>query len=70
MNPFKIVNLHNEEQDCMCCYFDYKGYEISASTILKPNHIAIFDKNGYMIKTNINSIEEAIEYVNEITKEK
>jgi len=58
---FKIVNVGNENIEG-CCYFDYKGYMISISTIFKPNNVAIL-KNGEFVVTDIINVEEAIAYV-------
>ena len=64
----KILNVSRQEV-CACCIFDYRGYEISASTIFRPHSIAIFEKESKIPVCDCTSIEAAIDKINELTKE-
>ena len=65
MKNCKIVNVGCEIIEANCA-FNYKGYVISISTIFTPHHVAIL-KDGEFVKNEINEVEEAIYYVDELT---
>lgn len=60
----KIVNVQAKSIEA-CCSFDYKGFEISISTIFRPGSIAVFEN----IKTHIGdfpTVEAALAHVDAI----
>ena len=61
---FKIQNVSGDDV-VGATVFNYKDYVISMSTIFKPHDVAII-RHGEFIKTNISTVEEAIEFINNI----
>lgn len=64
MNPFKIQNVSKQNVEA-CCEFDYKGYTILASTILRSPWVVI-TQEGEFVGNGISSVEAAIEKVNKL----
>ena len=69
----KIVNVAGTPLKA-CCSFNYRGYEISASTIFKPHGVAVFKliPNGVDVPAihSCDCIQSAIEWVNQQIKAK
>jgi len=62
----QIVNLDNKRVQA-AAQFLYKGFLISFSTIFKTNSVAIFNvTNETVVKENLNTVEEAINWINKI----
>lgn len=65
MQGFKIQNLQGQLAACAC--FDYKGYEISFSSIGYDqgsclNEIHVYDKNDNIVSRNY-TVQDAIWFV-------
>lgn len=51
-----------------CCVFNYEGFEVSASTIFKPTHIAVFNHQDNEAKYDATSIPDAIEWIDDFLR--
>jgi len=63
----KILNVANQNTRACACFM-YKGYEISASSIMNKRGLVdsiIVCEGDAILKEGFNSIEQAIEWVNE-----
>ena len=61
----KIVNLINDPIKA-CATFEYRGYTISFSTIMKNSSVLIYTGSGkdYLEET-FDTVEQAIDFINE-----
>lgn len=61
-----ILNIGREKIEA-CAKFNYKGYEISFSTIFKPYSVFIYDKEDKQIGEEMMTVENAIAEVDKLT---
>lgn len=62
----KILDIGAKEIRA-CAKFDYKGFEISASTIFKPASVQVTSIHGN--RYDFPTVEDAIEYIEGYIKE-
>lgn len=48
-----------------CMTFDYKGFEVSASTVFRPHSVFVCDPQTHeFLSPQLDTVEEAIEWIN------
>ena len=49
-----------------CVVFDYKGFEVSASTVFTPHSVFVCDPMSHeFLSPQLDTVEEAIEWINQ-----
>ena len=69
MSTFRIISLHSNDVKA-ACQFEYKGYEVSATTICKPKEVVVFSYFGSseQVVGPFCDIPDAIEYIDKHPK--
>lgn len=58
----KIVDLRGDELKA-CCYFNYKDFEVSISTIFNDCSVGVF-RDSQNISGYFNNVQKALEFIN------
>jgi len=62
-----IVNINNKTI-LACARFEYMGYTVSFSTIMRNSHVLIYPTDEPTVEVYKETVEDAIWYVNEQCK--